>query len=221
LKLASSQQENSNAPVIRFLFAAEYPRLRVGLRPACTLVFRDIVATPLGSDNDPSVGEREVTAAVLNLVDHPWPLLGVLLVLLVGRRGIGSPASIGNRPTNSFGSHWSGRAIPSVCCSAGFTLAMALPRYEDRKKLIIDEANAIGTTALRARMIPEPARSTSLRLLSDCVDARVEFSTAPRNGQELQNSLTRTKQLQEALWQQSVAAAEQNQLLSPPFSSNL
>src|SRR5438270_3167245 len=38
----------------------------------------------------------------------------------------------------------------------GFTLAMALTRYDHRKQLLVDEADAIGTTALRARLLPEP-----------------------------------------------------------------
>src|SRR3984957_14127054 len=47
----------------------------------------------------------------------------------------------------------------------GFTLALALPRYDLRRQLIVDEANAIGTTDLRAQMLPEPARSKTLELL--------------------------------------------------------
>jgi hypothetical protein len=153
-----------------------------------------------------------VTTAVLNLVDHPWPLLGVLFVLLVVVVELGHRLRLANTDEQLRKPLVGARDSISLLLSLllGFTLAMALPRYEDRKKLIIDEANAIGTTALRARLLPEPARSTTLRLLSDYVDARVEFSAAPLNGQQLHNSLVRTKQLQEALWQQSVAAAEQN-----------
>jgi hypothetical protein len=92
----------------------------------------------------------------------------------------------------------------------GFTLAMALPRYEDREKLLIDEANAIGTTALRAQMLPEPARGKTLQLLSEYVDARVRFSTAELGEPEFQQSLVRTKHLQDQLWQQTVMVAQQS-----------
>jgi hypothetical protein len=40
----------------------------------------------------------------------------------------------------------------------GFTLSMALTRFDYRKQLVVDEANAIGTTYLRAMMQPEPTR---------------------------------------------------------------
>jgi hypothetical protein len=36
----------------------------------------------------------------------------------------------------------------------GFTLAMALPRYDRRKDFLRDEANDIGTTSLRAHLLP-------------------------------------------------------------------
>jgi hypothetical protein len=40
-----------------------------------------------------------------------------------------------------------------------FTFSMALSRFEARRDAVLNEANAIGTTALRARLLPEPQRS--------------------------------------------------------------
>ena len=57
----------------------------------------------------------------------------------------------------------------------GFSLALALPRYDLRRELIIDEANAIGTVNLRAQLLPDPVRSKSIALLREYVDARVQF----------------------------------------------
>jgi hypothetical protein len=42
-----------------------------------------------------------------------------------------------------------------------FGLSLALSRYEDRRATIVEEANAIGTTYLRAQTLPEPIRSRS------------------------------------------------------------
>ena len=36
-----------------------------------------------------------------------------------------------------------------------FTFSMALSRFETRRDAVLNEANAIGTTALRARLLPE------------------------------------------------------------------
>lgn len=38
----------------------------------------------------------------------------------------------------------------------GFTVAIVLPRFDDRRQLVIDKANAIDTTMLRAKILPEP-----------------------------------------------------------------
>jgi hypothetical protein len=38
----------------------------------------------------------------------------------------------------------------------GFTFLMALTRFEARREAVVNEANAIGTTALRARLLAEP-----------------------------------------------------------------
>src|SRR5690242_8808608 len=46
-----------------------------------------------------------------------------------------------------------------------FTFSMALSRYEARREAVLNEANAVGTAALRARLLPEPHGAESLKLL--------------------------------------------------------
>ncbi len=43
-----------------------------------------------------------------------------------------------------------------------FGLSLSLSRYEDRRAAVVDEANTIGTTYLRAQTLAEPVRSRSL-----------------------------------------------------------
>src|SRR4029077_16844277 len=45
-----------------------------------------------------------------------------------------------------------------------FGLSRAVGRYQDRRANVVAEANAIGTTYLRAQTIAEPQRTTSLAL---------------------------------------------------------
>src|SRR3954470_23020694 len=54
-----------------------------------------------------------------------------------------------------------------------FGLSLAVGRYEDRRAATVAEANAIGTTYLRAQLIAEPARSVSLDLLRHYTDLAV------------------------------------------------
>ena len=56
----------------------------------------------------------------------------------------------------------------------GFTFFMSLARYDLRKQLVVEEANAIGTTYLRAQLLPEPYMTEISGLLRQYVDARLE-----------------------------------------------
>src|ERR1700733_10975946 len=54
-----------------------------------------------------------------------------------------------------------------------FTFAMALSRYEARRVAVLNESNAITTTALRARLPPAPHNKEVLGLLRDYVQVRL------------------------------------------------
>lgn len=61
----------------------------------------------------------------------------------------------------------------------GFTFSLALDRFEDRRALVIEEANAIGTTFLRVQLLPEPERGQFSRTLASYVDIRIALAGAP------------------------------------------
>jgi hypothetical protein len=85
-----------------------------------------------------------------------------------------------------------------------FTFGMAGSRFEARRGVVLDEANAIGTAYLRTRLLPEPQRSASAKLLREYVDARVQ---GVRDG-KVQEAITRSEELQELLWVEATRAAE-------------
>jgi hypothetical protein len=81
----------------------------------------------------------------------------------------------------------------------GFTFSMAITRYDQRKNLESEEANAIGTEYYRAGLLPD-AEATRLRgLLKDYLSQRVLFYTAT-DKHELQRISSSTGQLQDDLW---------------------
>jgi len=90
----------------------------------------------------------------------------------------------------------------------GFTLAMALSRFDQRQQLLVDEANTIGTAMLRAEMLPNSEGGKMLSLLREYVDARMHFSEARIAGQGIDSAMTQTKQLQAQMWELSVEAAK-------------
>jgi hypothetical protein len=78
----------------------------------------------------------------------------------------------------------------------GFTFAMAVQRYDTRRDLVVQEANSIGTTFLRASFLPEPHHSEIEKLLRRYVDTRLEFYGAG------------SASIQQQLWGHAVAAGK-------------
>jgi hypothetical protein len=90
-----------------------------------------------------------------------------------------------------------------------FSFSMALDRYEERRHLVVQEANAIGTAYLRAQMLDEPHRSRLSFLLVEYTDNRVELaSSALGRGKPL---LARNDRLLTDIWA-AVAASRESAL---------
>jgi hypothetical protein len=71
---------------------------------------------------------------------------------------------------------------------------------------VLEEANAIGTTYLRSRLLPEPQRTETARLLREYVDVRLQ-GVKEHMPEEV---LTRSTRLQELLWAEAVKVAEKS-----------
>ena len=69
-----------------------------------------------------------------------------------------------------------GALLGVVALILAFGLTLAVGRYEDRRAATVSEANAIGTTYLRAQLVAEPARSRSLELLRSYTDLAIRIS---------------------------------------------
>jgi hypothetical protein len=81
-----------------------------------------------------------------------------------------------------------------------FGLSLAVTRYENRRDAVVDEANTIGTTYLRAQTLPEPMRSKSLALLRSYTDSAVRLTNyIPGSSQEVA-VIGREEELQRRLW---------------------
>lgn len=93
-----------------------------------------------------------------------------------------------------------------VALVLGFTFSLAASRFDARRMAVLEEANAIGTTYLRSRLLPEPHRAEVAKLLREYVDVRVHGREAGRT----QQALTRSEQLHELLWAEATAVAEQD-----------
>jgi hypothetical protein len=99
-----------------------------------------------------------------------------------------------------------GAALGLLALLLAFSFSLALSRYDARRTLVLEEANAIGSTANFALMLPEPARKPILKMLRDYTEVRIGLGV-PYDPAKLQRDIALSLQLQAALWQQAVAVS--------------
>lgn len=96
-----------------------------------------------------------------------------------------------------------GATLGLLAFMLAFTFSLAAARFDARRMVVLDESNAIGTTFLRAGMLPEPYASETRKLLIRYVDVRLH---AVESG-EVEQGLTESSELHQALWKQATEAA--------------
>jgi hypothetical protein len=81
-----------------------------------------------------------------------------------------------------------------------FGLTLAVGRYQDRRAATVAEANAIGTSYLRAQLIAEPARTPSLDLLRDYTSLALRVSSEVPGSAGMRRTTAAEDVLQRRLW---------------------
>ena len=86
-----------------------------------------------------------------------------------------------------------------------FTFGLASSRFDNRRQLLLDEANALGTTYLRAGMLPEWGEEVR-RLLRDYIGHRLD---AVRSG-DVTEGIRRSENIQQQVWTEAETVAQKN-----------
>jgi uncharacterized membrane protein len=92
----------------------------------------------------------------------------------------------------------------------GFTFAMALGRYESRRDLVLQEANAIGTAYLRASLLPGTHQKAVEDLLRRYVALRIPLYEPETDPARLSTLEAQSSTVQRELWAQLVGAARES-----------
>ena len=172
------------------------------------MLFTQIVPESLPTNIDYSAGP------LLWIIGHTelfFPLLlgGLMLIVEVGfRLRQASPALDSERQSLVE----SARAELGVLLGLllGFSLPMALPHFEHRNQLVVDEAGALITVQERAQLLPEPFRGEITSLLATYVTARVEFGEAGANEPAVRDSVHHAQQLQREMWEATTRLVRQS-----------
>jgi len=133
-------------------------------------------------------------------------LYALILVLIAGAAELGSWLGRRSQPAvqeSGIGA-LTGAALGLLALLLAFSFSLALSRYDTRRTMVLEEANAIGSTANFALMLPEPAQPAILSLLRDYTAVRIGLGT-PYDPAKLQRDIARSVELQARLWQQATA----------------
>ena len=92
----------------------------------------------------------------------------------------------------------------------GFTMSMSVSRYDTRRRLVLDEANALMSAYLRTQALPTPEGTELQQLVRQYVDNRVRVSQNALDPQALQQGKADDARLQGELWSRAAALARAN-----------
>ena len=145
-----------------------------------------------------------------------YPAIAVLIAgagelgNLIGRRFRRSHAEGGDIGTLT------GAALGLLALLLAFSFAIALSRYDARRDLVLEEANAIGSTANFALMLPTASQGPILSLLRDYTAVRIGLGV-PFGAAKMERDVAQSLALQSQLWQQAVAVTQASPQALPVY----
>jgi hypothetical protein len=101
----------------------------------------------------------------------------------------------------------------------GFTLAMAIGRWDERRDIIVHESNAIGTLWLRAGFLEDPLREQLRKTLNEYTDARIVIGGARDDLETWRAARSKSEMLHTEIW--STIEHAYNADLAPPIIASL
>jgi hypothetical protein len=99
-----------------------------------------------------------------------------------------------------------GASLGLLAFFLAITFNMAGSRFNDRKKLVLDEAIAVETTYLRAKLLPEPFRTEFQDLLRKYVNIRVQIQTGKLG--TIRKIIVKSEDLHGLLWSKVIDLIE-------------
>lgn len=151
-----------------------------------------------------------------NLYNAPgWLIQVVFLLLMMG--AIEGGYRMGRRaaPTTSEKARGQisvieGSLLGILGLLLGFTMSMAVSRFDTRRHLVRKEANAISSAYLRTQLLPEPSRATTRDLLRKYANVRVRWATSSDNLGQARVLRNDGLRLQDQFWNSAVEYSVRN-----------
>jgi len=144
-------------------------------------------------------------ASVILLLLFVFLIVATELGFRLGRRQASSHSELVRGQVHNI----QGALMGLLALLLGFTFAMAVSRFDNRRHMVVKEANAIGTAALRAQVLPAAEQAAMRDLFRRYVDVRVDAGHEDYMPTPERDSLdAKAHELQGRLWDQAASAAE-------------
>jgi hypothetical protein len=98
-----------------------------------------------------------------------------------------------------------GAAVGLLTFMLVFTFWIASSHYNQAREVVLDEAGVIGTTYMRADLLPEPYRKEIRNLLREYVDVRL----ADIQSGNIDQAGSREEEVRRRIWSQTMAARDE------------
>lgn len=134
--------------------------------------------------------------------------IGMLILLNVGRR-VGAKHLASDPKGARTGTGTIEAAVFALLgLLIAFTFSGAVSRFDDRRHLIVEEANAIGTAYLRLDLLPAGAQPALRETFRQYVNSRLETYLKLPDIEAAKAEHSKSLELQEAIWTKAVAASQ-------------
>ena len=91
----------------------------------------------------------------------------------------------------------------------GFTFSIAISKFETRRQITVNEANAIGTAILRCDMYPDSVRNPLRADFKEYIETRIAYYAVGDNEEKIKQELIKAGEISDRIWKR-VALQAQN-----------
>jgi hypothetical protein len=134
--------------------------------------------------------------------------VGMLVMLDIGRRFGASQQAKDPKSARTGTGTIEAAVFALLGLLIAFTFSGAVSRFDDRRHMIVEEANAIGTAYLRLDLLPAHAQTGLREEFRRYVESRLEVFRRLRDAKAAKAEAARATKLQEEIWTHAVAASQ-------------
>lgn len=141
-----------------------------------------------------------------------WLVAVILFFLLIAAYSLGYRVRLilikkHESPVEELGAV-NGALLGLLALLLAFTFSMSNERYDLRRALVIEEANAIGTAVLRTDVYPDSMRTVLRKHLKDYVEARINFYQARMELDQMIHYYAQANAISAQVWKITAAYAQ-------------